>query len=348
MSLIAIIMLAYISLSGFNFKFWEEPIASDKKLLAYEYGSYTSQLSGGTLYSLGNGRVTAQSVSGELLYTLYCRYLNPRLKVNNNYLLMYDKNGKRLSSYKKDALMTELELDEAIVAANINNEGIITVITKKLGYIGKVNVYDTVGEMLFEWYLSEDYVIDCDVSLSAGIMVVSSIANKNDTRVNKLILIDIEKAEQIKEITTASVILKVACINKNVLAIGEASTLYLKNNGDIEWDYDYGGSNIVAYDYDSSFAVLLLEGSRNNSKAVALSYKGDKIGEHESVGTAKTVTINDKLIALTENEMVVVMEKYCNVTDIYEVADTQAAYALKNGIIAVTPNGIYFKTGQSK
>ena len=120
-----------------------------------------------SVYSRDNIRFSVHSVN----------YRNPVLRVSDEYILCFDRGGKKLSVYNSFDLLFEKEFSDVIINADIDDSGRIAVITEKYGYKGQLTVFNTSFEERFLWYSADSYLVDVAFTSTNSVSVVSVVQN---------------------------------------------------------------------------------------------------------------------------------------------------------------------------
>lgn len=104
-------------------------------------------------------------------------YRNPVLRVSDEYILCYDRGGKKLSVYNSFDLLFEKEFSDIIINATVDDSGCVAVITEKYGYKGQLTVFNTSFEERFLWYSADAYLVDVAFTSTNTVAVVSVVQN---------------------------------------------------------------------------------------------------------------------------------------------------------------------------
>ena len=120
------------------------------------FGSGLAVASGDT-YSFVSGL-------GDSSYSIQLRYNYPAIRVSEDYVLLYDRNGTGLCVANGYAEYLNTHTDSPILTASMNQNGDFALVTDQTGYRSAVTVYDSRQRLLCQWLTSQYYVMAASVS----------------------------------------------------------------------------------------------------------------------------------------------------------------------------------------
>lgn len=120
------------------------------------FGSGLAVASGDT-YSFVSGL-------GDSSYSIQLRYNDPAIRVSEDYVLLYDRNGTGLCVANGYAEYLNTHTDSPILTASMNQNGDFALVTDQTGYRSAVTVYDSRQRLLCQWLTSQYYVMAASVS----------------------------------------------------------------------------------------------------------------------------------------------------------------------------------------
>ena len=165
----------------------------------YTYDKYISILSQNTLVGYNK--------FGNKEYELKMQVSNPIVDINNQYLLIGEKQGKKLYLVAGDNIVWEQELDGNISRVSVNKNGYVSVILSGTSYKSIIQVFDNNGKSLFKTYLNMT-AVDSDISSDNKNLSFVEIST-NGTLVQSMIeTISIPKAKE-QDTSSNSIIYKV-------------------------------------------------------------------------------------------------------------------------------------------
>lgn len=182
----------------------------------------------------------------------------PITEANNNYIVLAEKNGKKVYLIEDKKIVWDKELEGNIVRIHVNENGYTAIIIRGTTYKSIIQVFDNTGKELFKTYLSS--TIATDVSISKDNKYVSfAEINVSGTLIESSIkTISVEKT---KENAQDSIIYTYkAENNKLILRIKYQDKNSLVCMYDDSIDLLQGETNKILYDIqESSFADIELK-----------------------------------------------------------------------------------------
>lgn len=216
-----------------------------------------------SVYSRDNIKYSAHHVN----------YRNPVLRVSDEYILCFDRGGKKLSVYNSFDLLFEKEFSDIIINASVDSSGRIAVITEKYGYKGQLTVFNTSFEERFLWYSADAYLVDVAFTSTNSVAVVSVAQNMENIDTVVYTLNYSAGEERSKVVSQNAFPLSVAKKNDGSVEILSETGLISFRSGGCNTVYSYGSRvpykffqsdkyTVFAYDLntpDNHFSVYVTD-----------------------------------------------------------------------------------------
>ena len=186
--LLLIAALIYINRGKFS------PVVNGKTL--YTVGENTDPYylnDNGTLAVVTNDALRGISAEGKAKYAVEKSYSHPMARSAGKYLLEYDLDGSGLCVYKNGYRITNYVAEKPIKLAKTNKSGYTAVVMSGNGYKEKVVILDSKGEEIYEWFLSESYVLDIDIAPSCNKFAASVVSTDTSMAQGSILFIDINR-----------------------------------------------------------------------------------------------------------------------------------------------------------
>lgn len=88
--------------------------------------------------------------SGAEVNRFGCAYPSPLMCTTDQYVLVAEQGGRRIQLSTRTSIVTEMEVDNEIIAAALNDKGQMAVLMQgSQGYLVQVKVYDRKGKLLY-------------------------------------------------------------------------------------------------------------------------------------------------------------------------------------------------------
>ncbi|NLB81412.1 MAG: hypothetical protein GX800_07365 [Clostridiaceae bacterium] len=312
-AVIFIVLILIGSLVYQNRGFLRSDIEAAKPVFSYETAArYTFETVDGNILALDSEALTCMSKNGHKQWDVIKKTSNPRMHTSDKHILVFDRGGKQLDAYIQESKLWEFTTEHPIVTAKINSNGCAAVVSYEIGYKGKVEIIDNTGELLYKWLLSEDYIIDVDVSPDSKYFAAVVLRPGSAKTTSSIIVVDIDGERKKGEVSFDGNLIFSMKYQKNgsIVAVGSDLLAGISPKGEKLWTVDFEGKELESFKlgYNTS-SVLSFAGSRNNSVVQIYGKKGQKIGEYISDEEVGDVDIFETTIAAAEKNNVVLLNQ---------------------------------------
>lgn len=192
---------------------------------------------------------------------------HPTVRVAGNTALIYDIGGKDLFVYRDRTEVFSLPLDEdqQFIAADINEQGWLVVVTQESGYKGIVTVYDSSFAPQIRLRLSSRFVMDAAIAPDSQSVALLTVGLDGDAFQSRVDLYRLDRTEEETEPDwTCSVggdaILSLRWNSSGIWALGESSLSIVDADGTLKGTCDYGGLYLKNFSLDGDGTAALLLG----------------------------------------------------------------------------------------
>lgn len=248
-----------------------------------------------SVYSRDNIRFSVHSVN----------YRNPVLRVSDEYILCFDRGGKKLSVYNSFDLLFEKEFSDVIINADIDDSGRIAVITEKYGYKGQLAVFNTSFEERFLWYSADSYLVDVAFTSTNSVSVVSVVQNMENIDTVVYSLNYSAGEERAKVVSQSTFPISVSKKNDGSVEILSETGLISFRSGGCNTVYSYGSR--VPYKFHQSDKYTVFAYDLNTPNKHFSVYVTDITGNKQFetiVENVKSVSaFSDTIFVLTSEKL---------------------------------------------
>lgn len=279
---------------------------------------------------LKNNKLIHYNSAGKEEKILDIEISNPITDINNRFLLIGEKNQKKLYLISSGNKIWEKEIEGNITRVCVNKNGYSAVIISGTTHKSVIEIFDSKGDRIFKTYLSNSTAMDVDISNDNKYVSFAELSTNGTTISSKIKTISIEKA---KENPSESIV--------NVYD-SKANTLILnikyQEQNKLVCMYD-NSINVIHNDKDEEITNLKQKDVKNNFADIELTnYVArvvDKSSFLNSENTVEIINVNNKnsvnIYMLDE----VVKDMYCN--------DTKIALNLGSEVHFIGTNGWLIK-----
>ncbi|MBP3256073.1 MAG: hypothetical protein J6M60_06290 [Clostridia bacterium] len=154
----------------------------------YAYDKYVSILS--------QNRLVGYNKLGNKEYELKVEVSNPISDSNGRFLIIGEKEGKKVYLVSGNNIVWENQLEGNISRVSVNKNGYVSVILTGTTYKSIIQTFDNNGKELFKTYLSSSLAMDSDISSDNKYLSFAEVST-NGTLVQTIVkTISIQKAQE--------------------------------------------------------------------------------------------------------------------------------------------------------
>lgn len=145
---------------------------------------------------LKNNTLTHYNSSGKEESQIEVQISNPITDINNRFLLIGEKDQKKLYLISSGNKVWEKEIEGNITRVCVNKNGYSAVIISGTTYKSVIEVYDSSGKQIFKTYLSNSTAMDVDISFDNKYMSFAEITTNGTKIASTIKTVSIEKAKE--------------------------------------------------------------------------------------------------------------------------------------------------------
>lgn len=239
-----------------------------------------------SLYSGSGVCYVSQSVSME----------NPVVDTNGSLAVVYDAGGSSLYVLGQRELIWSTEELDPILAARLNENGQLTVVTQTGGYRGQVTVYDASYEPLMSVNLSSAFVMDAALSDDGATLAIVTIGQQDGSFSSTLAFYTMNTSASgdfVPDLTCpldSSVVLDIRHTESRLWAVSDMGLTIADHSGQTA-AADWSDMHLKRYTLTGDgFTAALLGKYRAGSQAELWVVKED--------GSRRTLATNEQVLSL--------------------------------------------------
>jgi len=233
-----------------------------------DFHTYTADP--GNLYApLGDGLLVVNTNtirfmqdSSAPVYEHSVRLKTPQLSVGTRQAAVCDVGGDSLYILDPSGIRRTLSAEHGLCffSARLNSSDYLAVTEQKSGYKASVAVYNSSGELVFQFDSHDNYISDALVTDDCRYVVAVSLESQSGVFASKLLVHDLASAELVNGQTVRDgLVLDFNCVQDRVLSLCDTRFAITSLSGETLLDYAYG--NLYLHDYaltGKDFCALLL------------------------------------------------------------------------------------------
>lgn len=184
-------------------------------------------------------------------------YKQPVLMASDEFLLCFDRGGKKLSLYDSFDLLTEKTFEKNILNVAISDDGHFSVITESEGYKGLVTIYDSNFKEVMQWY-SADYYLLYSGFTSRNTLSVVTVKPNNENMDIYVINLNYRAGEERKVVCAENRFPMDAKVKSDstLEVVTDLDIITFRSEG-FNSIYSYGSSNIYTYKQFDEYSVIV-------------------------------------------------------------------------------------------
>ena len=192
---------------------------------------------------------------------------NPVVDTVGNAALVYDAGGQSLFVYRDRAEVFSLSLEDGqqLLAASMNSQGWLVVVSQESGYKGIVTVYDNTFSPQIQLHLSSRFVMDAVLSPDSKSLALLTLGLNDNAFESRVDFYQLNRTEEETEPdwtcpVGGDVILAMRWDNSGIWALGETSLSILSTDGTVTGSCNYGDLYLKGFSLDGDGTAVLLLG----------------------------------------------------------------------------------------
>lgn len=282
--------------------------AKDAIKLTFQTGVEYDMVSyGKDMLLVNNESIFAVDKSGREAWSIVAPTATPYTQVSGDYIMLADINGKTLKTFKKEKVITQLETENKIICAKVNNNGNIAVATDQLGYKGMVTLYNKNGKEVFKWHSGSGYIGDIDISSKKRIAVAQIMTDKEKVY-SKIVSINPgsdKEPETIAEVEGIVMKLKYRD-NGKLVAMSDKGVFCFKKSGKLDFSTDFGGRIPSKCNIENeNNMVFAFDSGQNSTILESYSASGKLRGSFDAKSEVSSMDVNGECIVAVKRDSIV-------------------------------------------
>ncbi len=302
----------------------------------YDYDAAASNrfaVLGEKLVVLSDTSLRVLGQNGEEVWSTSLNMTAPDLRTGGGRAVAYDIGGTELYVVDEAGEVFHLtaDVEEPLLAATLNDQGMLTVTSKRKGLKGYVHVYGKEMNDLFGFNSSRRFVIDAYATDDGKSLAAVTLGQESGTFVSNVVLYDLtEKEPKANYDVSDGLVLAIGEQNGKLVTVSDTGLTAADTDGKTEAAYSYGGAYLREYDLGGAgFTTLLLNRYQSGSvgRLVTVGTDGKELGSLDvnrevlglsAAGRYLAVLYIDSLVIYNEN-----LEVYSSLKGLDGVNDVQ-------------------------
>jgi hypothetical protein len=203
----------------------------------------------------------------------------PAVTFGGDRAVAYDVGGTDLYVLAQEGLLLHMEMNEqeTLISATLNDSGYLAVTAEKKGYKSGVRVYDPTLELIFEFDSSRRFVTDAYVTNDNSAVAAVTLGQQEGVFVNNVVIYELTRTESTANYDVVDgLVLAMGQQGEYLSAVTDTGVTFARQNGKGLATFDYDGTFLREYDLGGDdFVILLLNRYRSGSVGQLVSVAPD-------------------------------------------------------------------------
>ena len=278
-------------------------LEQDEKIYACAFYNYIAVLE--------NNKLSLYNSSGKEVQSFTVNISSPIFAVQDNYLVVAEKNQQKCYLIKDKKMVWEKEIDGQISRINVNESGFVSIIVSGTSYKSVITTFSEDGTEIFKTFLSNSLAIDVDVSKDNKYLSFCEMDLSGTLIESNVKTISIEKAKQdpanaiiyTYEIPANSLVINLEYHDRDeLICLCDKKVLTLKNGSvNVSAELDDQEITFIGANLSRSYFKVKEDkfGINNQNSNVEISNTSNgKTAVYTIKGVAKNVKAKDGVIAV--------------------------------------------------
>lgn len=203
------------------------------------------------------------SGDGQNIWNMNTSVVEPILKAEGSYILLAEKNGKKICLYNQKKLIYARDIEDNIITANMSSNGDVVIVTSKEYYQGAVVVYNKDGNQIFAWNSGSDSILSADIAASSRRVAVS-LLNADTRAYSTVMLFDVTKPESYAaQKFEDTIAFDMEFLGETLNVMGDNIAAGISIRGKVLWTINFEDMEFTHYAFDQEGNKMLLFDNKN-------------------------------------------------------------------------------------
>lgn len=330
----------------YNIMFMSSGKAEPEKIYAFDATKQNSVYPyDDKLIVVNNESVMCLDKDGDKVFEVLAKTSTPIVKTAGDYILLADRGGSEVYVIHEGELINNFSAENKIINCSINERGRTVLITNETSYRNVIVAYNTRGEEIYRWKISEFYIIDAVLSYDGSRIAASYIATDNEQLTGGIIMVNVRQEKILGKLAYKDCVFPYVSFNGNnsATAIGDSMMVGITKTGDEDWAVNYDGKKLQTFAFlEGEGTVLAFENNSNNSTLVAYDDNGKERGSSRLDFSVNNLDMRSGLTLATGSTTAVAVDRKCR-----KRMETEFKHEVKRGWLKNNKSVIYIMNGSN-
>lgn len=271
----------------------------------------------GNLVLVSQHHVTMLNENGREIYHSDVKFHKSAITDNGTMAAAYDIGGQEIYLLNAKGLVRKLETEGEILSCYLNERGDLAVTAGKKGYKAAVSIYNSKGEMSFEFRSSDRFLMTAAVHRDGNQMAAVTMGEAEGSFASTVVLYRMDSEEpQANCQLPGGAVYDIGMVGSNYCAVAEDGLFFIGRDGEQKAFFDFEGTFLrrCSLQGDGYAAVVLGRyKSGGETQLVTVSDNGELIGRTEMGGEVLAIDTAGKYVAVLRSDALTIYDKKLNV-----------------------------------
>lgn len=297
------------------------------------------------LIVVNNESVMCLDKDGDKIFDVSAKTSTPLVKTAGDYILLADRGGSEVYVIHKGELINNFSAENKIINCSINERGRTVLITNETSYRNVIVAYNTRGEEIYRWKISEFYITDAVLSYDGSRIAATYISTDNEQLTGGIIMVNVRQEKVLGKLAYKDCVFPYVSFNgdNSATAIGDAMMVGITKNGDEDWTVGYDGKKLQTFAFlEGEGSVLAFENNSNNSTLIAYDDNGRERGTNRLDFSVNNLDMRSGLTLATGSDRAIAVDRKCR-----QRMKTTFKHEVKRGWLKNNKSVLYIMNGSS-
>lgn len=285
---------------------------------AFHYDAESSNrfaMIGDRLVVLSNTSLRLLASDGSEIWTANVKMANPALVQGGGRIAAYDIGGQTLYvlDERGERLTLEMEEDEPLISATLNNKGMLAVTAGQRSQKGLVSVYDADMQLAFRFHSSRRFVSNAYVTDDGKYLAAVTLGQNNSVFVSNIVLYNLKQTDPYGNYDINNgLVVDMGSLQGQLAMVTDTALVFASAEGEIVGTYEYSEPYLREYDIaGEDYAVLLLNRYKSGSigRLVTVAADGSEIASLDINQEVLSLSANGRYLAVLYTDQLVIYNR---------------------------------------
>ncbi|MDD4689520.1 MAG: DUF5711 family protein [Eubacteriales bacterium] len=306
---------AFIYSFRYNLMFMSNGDSTPKKIYTLDASKQNEMYAyNDNILIVNNDGAICINKKGEEVFEVSAKTSTPIVGIAGDYILIADRGGSEVYVIHDGDIVNNFSAENEIINCSINRRGRTVLVTNETSYRNVIAAYNSRGDEIYKWKISDFYVIDAVMSYDGSRIAATYITTKDEQLSGGVVMVHVRREEVLGKVSYKDRVFSYVAFNgdNTATAIGDTMMLGVNKKGEERWAVDYDGKKLQIFGFREGWgSVLAFENNSNNSTIIAYDNNGREKGKNRLDFTANNIDMRSGLSLVTGSDRTIAVDRKC-------------------------------------